>query len=139
MFIKVVCKVSHKQYFKPYSVTGIIIVISSSVLPYITPFEFEGEVNTGDSVQLNCYVGKGDTPLNISWLLNGKEIENIFGITTISIGSRTNLLTITSVQPEHAGLYACEASNKGGEGAHTAELLINGIVHFVTYFLFNYI
>lgn len=112
------------------------MIIFSSVLPYITPFEFEGEVNTGDSVQLNCYVSKGDTPLNITWLLNGKEITNMFGITTIFIGSRTNLLTITSVQPEHVGLYTCKAFNKGGEGVHIAELLINGIQYFILYFLF---
>lgn len=102
------------------------LIFLSLVLPHITPFEFESEANTGDSVQLNCHVSKGDTPLNISWLLNGKEIKNVFGITTTSFGTRTNLLTINSVQAEHSGLYTCRASNRGGEAAHTAELLING-------------
>lgn len=85
-------------------------------------------MNTGDSVQLNCYVSKGDTPLNISWLLNNKEIKNIFGSSTIPIGTRTNLLTINSVQPEHAGLYTCRALNVGGEARHSTELFINGTI-----------
>lgn len=96
-------------------------------MPHITAFEFEGEVNTGDSVQLNCYVNKGDAPLNITWLLNGKEIKNNFGVSTIAIGSRTNLLTINSVQPDHSGVYTCKATNKGGATLHNTELLINGI------------
>ncbi|XP_049823740.1 Down syndrome cell adhesion molecule-like protein Dscam2 [Aethina tumida] len=97
-----------------------------NVLPHITPFEFEGEVNTGDSVQLNCYVSKGDLPLNITWMLNGKPIETSWGISMIPIGTKTNLLTINSVQPEHAGVYNCVASNKGGTSTQQAELFING-------------
>lgn len=97
------------------------------VIPHITPFEFDGEANTGDSIQLNCYVNKGDTPLNITWFHNHIEIPTGSGITTIPIGSRTNLLTINSVQPEHVGLYTCKATNKGGFTSHNAELFINGI------------
>ncbi|KAG5890611.1 hypothetical protein JTB14_005121 [Gonioctena quinquepunctata] len=104
-----------------------------NVLPHITPFEFEGEVNTGDSVQLNCYVSKGDIPLNITWLLKGKEIQNTFGINTIAIGTKTNLLTINSVQAEHAGIYTCRASNRGGEATQSAELFINVLPHITPF------
>ncbi|KAJ8982888.1 hypothetical protein NQ317_004318 [Molorchus minor] len=102
-----------------------------NVLPHIIPFEFEGEVDTGESVQLNCYVSKGDLPLKLRWLLNGKEIKNVYGITTIPIGERTNLLTISSVQPEHSGLFSCRTSNSAGEAIHSAQLLINGIILYV--------
>lgn len=91
------------------------------------PFTFEGEANTGDSTQLTCYVSKGDTPLKIKWYLNDNEISSLSGITTIPIGVRTNLLTINSLQPEHAGNYTCVAFNKGGKTSHSAVLLINGI------------
>lgn len=96
-------------------------------LPHIAvPFGFEGEVNTGDSVQLNCYVSKGDTPLAITWMLNGKVIQPHSGISTISIGDRTSLLTIASVVPEHAGFFSCIASNRAGQASRNATLFING-------------
>lgn len=85
----------------------------------------------GDSVQVACYVSKGDTPLNIKWMLNGKTIKNVFGISTIPIGDRTNLLTISSVQPEHVGHYTCTASNTVGNILYSAELLVNGTLIFV--------
>lgn len=100
------------------------------VLPYITPFDFEGEANTGDSVQLTCYISKGDTPLHISWSLNGKPISSHGGISMIPIGGKTNLLTITSVQPEHAGNFTCTARNQAGVNTHNAVLYINGTTLF---------
>lgn len=97
-----------------------------TVLPHITPFEFEHETNTGDSVQLNCYVSKGDTPLEITWKLNGNNILPHSGISMIPIGARTSLLTIASVQPEHAGDFSCIASNRAGEVSRNATLFVNG-------------
>lgn len=99
-----------------------------TVLPYITPFEFDGELNTGDNVQLNCHVSKGDIPLNITWTLNGKPIHPSSGITTLPIGTRTNLLNINSVDREHSGEYTCLASNRGGQASHSATLFINGTI-----------
>lgn len=101
-------------------------VFQLTVIPQINPFEFEGEVNTGEGVQLTCYVGKGDLPLNISWSFNTKRIRNVFGVATVPVGSQTNLLIINSVQPEHAGVYSCQASNLGGNVEQSAELFVNG-------------
>ncbi|KAF2905043.1 hypothetical protein ILUMI_01126, partial [Ignelater luminosus] len=97
-----------------------------NVLPYIAPFDFEGEVNTGDSVQLNCYVSKGDLPVSITWTLNGKPITLHSGISMMPIGGRTSLLTISSVEADHAGDFDCTASNKAGSSNHMATLFING-------------
>lgn len=83
-------------------------------------------MNTGEGVQLTCYVGKGDVPLNISWFFKNKPIRNILGISTVQVGSRTNLLIINSVQPEHADVYTCKAENSGGMTEHSAELFVNG-------------
>ncbi|XP_064216097.1 Down syndrome cell adhesion molecule isoform X34 [Tribolium castaneum] len=107
-----------------YSARG-SLEVQVMVLPYILPFDFDGEANTGDSTQLTCYVSKGDTPVNITWTLNGREIDLDLGITTTLIGSRTNLLTINAVQPSHSGIYTCTACNKGGSAVHSAELFIN--------------
>lgn len=96
------------------------------MLPYITPFEFEAEANTGDNVQINCYVSRGDLPLTIQWFLNNKRINKALDISTISIGTRTNLLTIPSVHAEHTGKYTCSAENLAGEYQHSADLFVNG-------------
>lgn len=100
------------------------------MLPHITPFEFEGEANTGDSVQLNCYASKGDTPLTIEWMLNGGKVPLHSSISTIPIGDRTSLLTISSVQAEDAGQFTCLVSNRAGQATHSATLLVNGTICF---------
>lgn len=87
-------------------------------------------MNTNEGVQLTCYVGKGDGPLNITWFFNNKPIKNIFGASTVSVGSRTVLLIINSVQPDHAGVYTCQAVNPGGLAEHNAQLFVNGISEF---------
>lgn len=98
------------------------------VVPHITSFEFEGDVNTGDSVQLTCYVSKGDTPLTILWMVNGKKVELLSGVSTVPIGQRTSLLTINSVEAHHAGEYQCLALNEAGQSTHSAILNVNGIL-----------
>ena len=100
-------------------------------MPYITPFGFEGEANSGDSVQLACYVAKGDTPLSILWSFQGKDSSTVDGVATTKIGNRTSLLTIASVVAGHGGEYTCTAQNAGGLANHSAVLLVNGIVHFM--------
>lgn len=97
------------------------------VRPYITPFAFEGEANSGDSAQITCYVGKGDTPLSISWNFHGRELSSHLGIRTQKIGDRTSLLTLSSVMAGHAGNYTCTAINMAGVANHTTTLFVNGI------------
>lgn len=96
------------------------------VSPYITPFSFDDEANTGDNVQLNCHVGKGDVPMNISWLQDGQRIAPHTGVSIVPFGTRTSLLTISFVAAEHAGLYTCRARNMAGVAEHSTELLVNG-------------
>lgn len=106
--------------------------------PYITPFAFEGEANTGDTVQLACLISKGDTPLTITWTLKDRPISPHIGIVMIPIGDRTNLLTISSVSADHAGKYTCAAKNKAGFAEHSAELLVNGKNHQIVHTLRTY-
>lgn len=96
------------------------------MLPYIHPFSFDGEANSGDSVQLTCHVAKGDLPLKIEWLLNGRPIYRHTGILANKIGERISLLTVDSVKAEHSGLFTCVARNAGGSSNFTAQLHVNG-------------
>lgn len=89
----------------------------------------------GDSVQLTCYISKGDAPLNITWYHNNQTISPSSGINTILIGARTSLLSITNIEPKHSGNYLCVASNRAGSMKHTATLYINGITVFNVIYL----
>ncbi|KAG8244652.1 hypothetical protein J6590_017597 [Homalodisca vitripennis] len=97
-----------------------------NVLPHISPFGFEGKANSGDSVQLTCYVAKGDSPLSISWSFRDQPLSSHLGISTTKIGDRTSLLTISSVMAGHAGNYTCSATNRAGSANHSATLFVNG-------------
>lgn len=96
------------------------------VLPHIIPFDVEEEVNTGDSVQLNCHVSKGDRPLKITWNFHGEELSSHMGITTTKVGDRSSILTIVSVMAAHSGNYTCTAQNVAGTASYTAMVHVNG-------------
>jgi len=102
-------------------------VLSHSVLPYIIPFSFDGEANSGDNVQLTCHVSKGDRPLQLSWSFHGRELSSHMGLTTAKIGDSISVLVIASVAAGHSGNYTCTARNPAGVANHTATLQVNGM------------
>jgi hypothetical protein len=103
-------------------------VCSCIVLPHIIPFALDEDINTGESVQLNCHVSKGDKPLKITWNFHGEELSSHMGITTTKIGDRTSLLTISSVMAGHSGNYTCTAQNAAGSISYTTTVHVNGSV-----------
>lgn len=96
------------------------------VLPHITPFDLEEEVNTGESIQLNCHVSKGDQPLKISWNFNREALSAHMGISITQLGDRSSVLTIANAMAAHSGNYMCTATNAAGSTSHTATVHING-------------
>jgi hypothetical protein len=111
------------------------LICSCVVLPHIIPFALDEDVNTGESVQLNCHVSKGDKPLKITWNFHGEELSSHMGIATTKIGDRTSLLTISSVMAGHSGNYTCTARNAAGSISYTTSVHVNGSVsnHFPSY------
>lgn len=101
-------------------------MLSHSVLPYIIPFSFDGEANSGDNVQLTCHVSKGDRPLQLSWNFHGRELSSHMGLATTKIGDSISVLVIASVAAGHSGNYTCTARNPAGMANHTATLQVNG-------------
>lgn len=98
-----------------------------TVSPRIAPFEIADDaVNWGDSVSAVCTIVNGDSPLDISWALNGVPIGENHPRISITINKRNSLLTIDSVTPSHAGAYTCVASNRAGATSYTTELIVNG-------------
>ena len=91
------------------------------------PLNFGSDVlDEGEFAQLLCIVRKGDEPLTLSWALKGAKISSEPGLTTSSLGTRTSMLTISSVGYRHSGTYTCTAKNQAGVTSQTAELKVNG-------------
>jgi hypothetical protein len=115
--------VASNQYFH---LSCLLYASNTLVLPHIIPFDVEEDVNTGDSVQLNCHVSKGDKPLKITWNFHGEELSSHRGITTTKIGDRSSILTIVSAMAAHSGNYTCTAQNAAGTVSYTAMVHVNG-------------
>lgn len=103
-----------------------------SVLPSIVPFNFgDQRIHSGEFIQVYCTVKEGDLPLKVRWYLNGQSVNNYEGITTAPVGKRGTVLSIESVQYEHAGNYCCKAENNAGGAEYTTELQVNGSFEYL--------
>ncbi|XP_024082568.1 Down syndrome cell adhesion molecule-like protein Dscam2 isoform X1 [Cimex lectularius] len=108
-----------------YSSRG-TLEVQVMVPPLITPFQFDGPANAGDSVQIACYVSKGDIPLRIEWHFQGDGMSShAMGVRTAMFGEKANILAIDSVGPGNRGEYTCTASNLAGVANHSTILLVN--------------
>jgi hypothetical protein len=76
-----------------------------------------------------CNVRRGDKPLSLTWSLKGDIISSDAAMTTTMIGQQTSLLSISSVDYPHSGVYTCRAENPAGVTSHSTELLVNGILN----------
>ena len=95
--------------------------------PDIVPFSFgRAVVNQGEFAQLICVVSRGDQPLSITWSLKGDIVSSDPVLSTTMIGQQTSLLSISSVDYQHSGVYTCRAENSAGVSSYSAELLVNG-------------
>jgi hypothetical protein len=100
------------------------------------PFSFGDEdVFAGDSNVVTCAVVKGDSPIVISWLFNGTEVEGKQGVNVFKAGARASSLSIDSVRAGHSGGYTCVARNAAGNSNFTAVLHVNGIFSVASVFL----
>lgn len=93
-------------------------------------FGDEDHATPGTHVQANCIVSEGDLPVEIRWTFRPdgarERAMNDAGITTTQLGSRSSILLIDSVSPEHSGEYACTAKNAAGSQSVTAHLRVLG-------------
>lgn len=68
----------------------------------------------------------GDLPIVIEWKLNGELVSEALGISTMTVGRRSSVLTIESVDHQHAGNFTCNASNRAGVQSYSTELNVYG-------------
>lgn len=78
-------------------------------------------------MQLTCHVAKGDMPIQIKWLFNGRDLQgSVLGVVTQKLGDRSSFLTVPSVKAENNGSYTCMSLNAAGNYNHTAHLFVKG-------------
>nr|XP_050869980.1 cell adhesion molecule Dscam2-like isoform X25 [Vespula vulgaris] len=106
-----------------YSARG-TLEVQVMVSPHLQPFSFD-EANSGDLIIVHCAVVKGDTPISLKWLFEGRHLEVGDGVGITALGDRVSALTIPAVRGEHAGEYACVADNPAGRARHSAHLKVN--------------
>lgn len=103
------------------------MIVQLAVAPVISPFQFDGVLNAGDSAFVTCFVPQGDRPLKIKWYHNGHHItHHSKGISTSPFGSQASILNIPAVEPHHRGEYACVVTNAAGKTRYAAILNVNG-------------
>lgn len=79
-----------------------------------------------EPVTVSCTISGGDLPMNVMWMLNRVPIESNDGILVEKRGKRIHVITIESVQAQHAGNYTCFAENAAGAAEHTSQLIVDG-------------
>jgi len=116
-----ICFLSHDSVNSPLSVRPVIIPFSFGDIPS----------NPGDVVQLNCFVTKGDSPLDIEWQFQGIHLDTPSSLPTGAVatrlGDRASVLMVNPVLPTHQGHYRCIAKNPAGAAFHSAVLVVNGM------------
>ena len=116
---------------KHYTISFSILLHFHAEKPKLVPITFGQDVlDEGEYAQLLCTVSKGDEPLTITWSLKGDRITSGPTLTTTSLGTRTSMLTISSVGYRHSGTYTCKAKNQAGYVTASAELKVNGNYRF---------
>ena len=86
---------AHGKALKLFFVFNLFYILEP---PVIVPFSFGSDiVNTGVYSQLLCVVSQGDMPVTITWSLKGQELSSGPELTTTMLGTRTSMLTISSV------------------------------------------
>lgn len=101
--------------------------MSVSVPPRIAPFVLQGDLLVGERVRVQCFVTKGDLPLELGWYKD--TVPLVSGASDVVVrryDQYTSSLSIDSLTSQHAGNYTCVATNAAATAQYTATLLVNG-------------
>ncbi|KAL3218029.1 hypothetical protein MRX96_050896 [Rhipicephalus microplus] len=116
---------------------SISVPLVMSASPKLRQFAFPPEVTLGEQVLVSCAVRSAATgPHRMTWLKDGKEIENSERISVTAHFKGTAALVIADLRPEDVGNYTCVASNDIGSDSFTAALVVQGkVLSLYGYFL----
>ncbi|XP_011264853.2 Down syndrome cell adhesion molecule-like protein Dscam2 isoform X8 [Camponotus floridanus] len=95
------------------------------VPPKISPFTADRDLHLGERTTLTCSVTRGDQPLSITWLKDGRSMGPSERVTVTSVDQYNSILMIESLSPDHNGNYSCVARNVAAEVSHTQRLVVH--------------
>jgi hypothetical protein len=122
---------THARYYRlPYlyivrALTSCLVVIIP-VPPKISPFTADRDLHLGERTTLTCSVTRGDLPLSITWLKDGRSMGPSERVTVTNMDQYSSILMIESLSPDHNGNYSCVARNVAAEVSHTQRLVVHG-------------
>nr|CAD7591924.1 unnamed protein product [Timema genevievae] len=85
------------------------------VPPKLSPFNSDRTQHVGERASLTCSVTKGDLPLTITWLKDGRALDPAQRISVSQVDQFNSILLIESLSPDHNGNYSCVARNLAAE------------------------
>ncbi|XP_069861249.1 hemicentin-2 [Dipodomys merriami] len=101
------------------------------VPPQLLVAEGVGQVTAiaGQSLNLPCRVSGSPMP-SVQWLQNGRRAEELAGV---QVSPQGTALHIGRIEPSHAGLFACQATNDAGTAGAEVEVTVHELpsVHIV--------
>ncbi|XP_053523819.1 hemicentin-2 [Artibeus jamaicensis] len=97
--------------------------VDVQVPPQLLVAEGSGQVTTlvGQPLELPCQASGSPVP-TIQWLQNGRPAEELTGV---HVASQGTVLHIDRVEPGHAGLFSCQATNEAGTAGAEVELSVH--------------
>ncbi|XP_073994425.1 cell adhesion molecule Dscam2-like isoform X3 [Rhodnius prolixus] len=116
------CSVQNKQGKAASQVLHMSVIVP----PRIAPFVLQGDLLVGERVRVQCFVTKGDLPLELGWYKD--TVPLVSGASDVVVrryDQYTSSLSIDSLTSQHAGNYTCVATNAAATAQYTATLLVN--------------
>ncbi|KAM5259263.1 hemicentin-2 isoform 1-T1 [Hipposideros larvatus] len=97
--------------------------VDVQVPPQLLVAEGLGQVTTlvGQPLEIPCQASGSPVP-TIQWLQNGRPAEELSGV---QVASQGTTLHIDRVEPGHAGLFSCQATNEAGTAGAEVELSVH--------------
>lgn len=103
-----------------------VVVVIIPVPPKISPFTADRDLHLGERTTLTCSVTRGDLPLSISWLKDGRAMGPSERVSVTNMDQYNSILMIEHLSPDHNGNYSCVARNLAAEVSHTQRLVVHG-------------
>ncbi|CAN7980654.1 unnamed protein product, partial [Ixodes pacificus] len=98
--------------------------------PLIERFAFDENLHQGMRTRVYCNIARGDPPVSISWLRDGKPLKSGPDLEVRVLDAFSVALAIEALSPSHNGNYTCLASNAAASVNYTAPLRVHGELAF---------
>ncbi|GBL99245.1 Transposon Ty3-G Gag-Pol polyprotein [Araneus ventricosus] len=100
--------------------------------PVIEPFHIPDAIEEGARSKLLCSVTKGDPPITIQWLKDGKTLPHDLEVTETILDEFSKALVFPRVELRHRGNYTCIARNMAASASFTASMVIHAPPRWTT-------